>query len=395
MEFDYIVVGAGFAGSVVARKLAEHEKKILLIEQRNHIGGNSYDYYNEYGIIVHRYGPHIFHTNYENVYNFLSRFTDWIPYQHKVLAYVDGKKIPIPFNLNSLYEVFPPQLAREIEEELTQCGWGRRIPILELKRYKNFEVLFVADYVYKKIFLNYTAKQWGVRPEDLTPEVCARVPVVVSRDNRYFQDKYQGIPKRGYTKIFERMLEHPKIKLLLNTDYKEIVKVDLATGRIQLLGSDFSGKLIYTGPIDYFFDYRYGKLPYRSIDFKFETFVPLKPVKGDQNNPFYQEVAVVNYPNDYEFTRITEFKHFQEHPSPYTTILKEYPEDYIPGRNVPCYPILQETTLQLYKRYEIDTKKLRNTVFLGRLAEYRYYNMDEVIKRALETAEMLLKMNSF
>ncbi|CUT00853.1 UDP-galactopyranose mutase [Candidatus Chrysopegis kryptomonas] len=368
MKFDYLIVGAGFSGCILAERIATNlGKKVLIVERRNHIAGNAYDYYDENGILVHKYGPHIFHTNSKKVWDYLSRFTEWNIYYHKVLAVVDGKKIPVPFNLNSLYLIFPQKYAEKLEKQLIETfGYGVKIPILKLKEATSGELKFLADFIYEKVFLNYTTKQWGYKPEELDGSVTARVPVYISRDDRYFQDIYQGIPKLGYTKMFEKMINHPNIHILLNTDYREIIE-DVKFN-----------KLIYTGPVDYFFDYIYGELPYRSLRFEFKT----------MKLEYFQEVAQINYPNDYDFTRITEFKHMTGQKGDLTTIAYEFPESYIIGKNEPYYPIPKEENLEIYKKYLKEISKLNGIVyFVGRLAEYRYYNMDQIVARALNVFE--------
>jgi UDP-galactopyranose mutase len=377
--FNYIVVGSGFTGAVIAERIANKlNQKVLIIEKRNHIGGNCYDYKDENNIIVHKYGPHIFHTDYKEVFDYLSNFTDWGNYQHRVLAFVDGKKVPLPFNLNSIYEVFSQELAKRLEVKLIErYGYRAKIPILELLKDEDQDLKFLANYVYEKIYRNYTMKQWGLKPEEIDPQVTARVPVYISRDNRYFTDKYQGVPKDGYTKIFERMLSHPNIKIMLNTDFKEVISIDFESKKIYFFGQEFKRKLIFTGMIDELFNFKYGVLPYRSLDFKFE--------KIEQE--YYQEAPVINYPNDYEFTRITEFKHIHPVKSDKTTILKEYPKAYNSNTDIPCYPLLKKESEELYYRYKEEVKKFENLILVGRLAEYRYYDMDDAIKRALEVFE--------
>jgi UDP-galactopyranose mutase len=377
--FEFIIVGSGFAGSVMAERIANVlNQKVLIIEKRNHIGGNCYDYRDENNIIVHKYGPHLFHTDYKEVFDYLSNFTDWHIYHHKVLAFVDGKKVPLPFNLNSIYEVFPQELAKRLEVKLIEkYGYGTKIPILELLKEEDQDLKFLANYVYEKIYKNYTMKQWGLKPEEISPQVTARVPIYVSRDNRYFTDKYQGVPKDGYTKIFERMLSHPNIKIMLNTDFKEVISIDIENKKIYFLGQEFKGKLIFTGMIDELFNFKYGFLPYRSLDLRFEII----------EQEYYQEAPVINYPNDYDFTRITEFKHIHPVKSDKTTILKEYPKAYQPNVDIPYYPVFTKENQELYNKYKEEADKFENLVLVGRLAEYRYYDMDDVVKRALEVFE--------
>jgi len=365
LKISYLIVGSGLAGSVLAERIANVLKKeVLILEKRNHVGGNVYDFKDENGILIHKYGPHAFHTNNKRVWDYLSQFTEWYPYFHKVLAVIDGIKVPLPFNLNSIYKVFPLKLAGELEEKLTsKYGYNKKIPILELKKEEDPSLKFLAQYIYEKVFLGYTLKQWGVSPDKIDPSVTARVPVYISRDDRYFQDKYQGIPKDGYTKMIERMLDHPKIKIELETDFfkvKDKIKYDF---------------LIYTGPIDEFFEFKYSKLPYRSLYFSFENY----PVET------FQEVAQVNYPENYDFTRITEFKHFLPfRKSHNTTIAFEYPCEYTPKENEPYYPVPNEENKTIYNKYKRLVQSLSNTVFIGRLAEYKYYNMDQIVARALE-----------
>ena len=381
--FNYLIIGSGFAGSVIAERIANIlNRKVLVIEKRNHIGGNCYDYKDENNILVHKYGPHLFHTDSKDVFDYLSNFTEWHIYQHKVLAFIDGKKVPIPFNLNTLYEVFPKSLAEKLESKLTtKFQYNSKVPILDLLKEEDTDLNFLANYVYDKLFKNYTAKQWGLKPEDIDPQVTARVPICISRDNRYFTDKYQAVPKEGYTKIFERMLNHPNIKIMLNTDFKEIIDIDYEKKKIFFLGQEFKGKLIFTGRIDELFNFKYGYLPYRSLDLKFETI--------DQE--YYQEAPVINYPNDYDFTRITEFKYINPTKSDRTTILKEYPKTYQPNIDIPCYPVFTKENHELYNMYKEDAEKINDLILIGRLADYRYYDMDDVIKRALEAFEKMLK----
>lgn len=373
--FDYIVIGSGLAGSVIAERIANVlNKKVLIIEKRTHIGGNCYDFKNQENITIHKYGPHLFHTDNEQVLEYLSQFTKWNKYQHKVLAFIDGKKVPIPFNLNSIKMLFPELLAKKLEKKLiSKFNYGEKIPILELMESDDSDLKFLADFIYEKVFLNYTIKQWGVTPEEIDPEVTGRVPVSFSSDNKYFNDKFQFIPSHSYSKMFESLIENPNIKLLLNTDYNEVIKMNFETHQISFLGKEFKGKLIFTGRIDEFFEYKFGKLPYRTLDLKFETI----------DKPYFQESTVVNYPNDYSFTRISEFKHLYNIKSVKTTILKEYPREF-EERDIPYYPYFTKSAKEIYNKYLEYSKKFENVTFIGRLAEYKYYDMDDVVKRALE-----------
>ena len=379
--FDAVIIGAGFAGAVLAERLAtQQNKKILLVEKRQHIGGNCYDYRDKNGIIVHKYGPHLFHSNSRQVWDYLSKFTEWDIYQHHVLACIDGKPVPIPFNLNTLYEVFPASMASRLENKLLEnYEYNSKVPILQLKQSEDKDLQFLADFVYKKIFVHYTMKQWDMKPEDIDGAVTARVPVFIGRDNRYFNDEYQGVPKNGYTEIFNNMLNHPNIKLMMNTSAKEIM--EFSEGKIKLMGMPFAGKVIYTGLLDDLFDYKFGELPYRSVDMRFETIS-----KRD-----YQEATTVNYPNNYEFTRITEFKKIHYADTSNTTILKEFPQRYVRGENTPDYPIFTEENQAMYGRYVEEAKKYSQLLLVGRLAEYRYYDMDDIVERALSVYDDLVK----
>lgn len=368
MKFDWVIVGVGFSGCVLAERIASQlGQRVLLIERRDHIGGNAYDYYNEHGILVHKYGPHIFHTKSKKVWDYLSQFTEWRHYFHHVLGVIEGKKVPIPFNINSLYALFPPRYAERLEEKLLEnFGFGVKVPILKLRESANGELEFLANYIYDNVFLRYTTKQWNLKPEELDRGVTGRVPVYISRDNRYFQDPYQAMPKYGYTEMFRRMLSHSNIKVLLNADYREVIN-DIKFDR-----------MVYTGPVDTFFDYIHGELPYRSLRFHFETL--------DQEN--YQEVGTVNYPNEYDITRITEQKYLSGQTSPKTTLVMEYPQAYVPGVNDPYYPIPREDNRQRYDLYLKEAEKLNGSViFVGRLAEYKYYDMDQAALRALSVFE--------
>ena len=294
-------------------------------------------------------------------------------YFHKVKAVIDGKPVPIPFNLNTLHEVFPTSLADKLEAALlNNFEYGKKVPILELKKSADSDLQFLADFVCEKIFLHYTEKQWGLSPEKISGAVTARVPISISRDDRYFGDRFQAMPKFGYTKLVKKMLAHKNIKLLLNTDFHEVM--ELRGEQIYLFRKKFKGRLIYTGQLDELFDKKFGELPYRSIDMKFETI--------DAEN--FQEAPVVNYPNNYDFTRITEFKQIHPTNSPRTTILKEFPQEYVAGTNEPYYPIFTDEARAAYEKYFAELSKFKNITAIGRLAEYRYFDIDDVVKRALE-----------
>lgn len=384
--YNSIIIGAGIAGAVAARQLAETGgQRVLVLEQRDHIGGNCYDKTDEFGVLIHEYGPHIFHTNDEGVYEYLSRFTDWYMYPqgHQVVASVNDELIPIPFNLNTLHMVYGDEKAKELERKLTDCyGEGSRVPIMELKKSDDEDIQQIAQYVYENVFLRYTMKQWGQTPEEISPEVTGRVPVLISYDNRYFQDKYQGVPKDGFTPMFEKLLAHENIEVQLGVNAKE----RLAIGKEGVLfdGEPFSGNVIFTGALDELFDCRFGRLPYRSLRFDFEHL--------DQQD-FQQGHSVVNYTVSEDFTRITEFQYLTGQTGcDGTTIVREYPFSYsgAPGE-IPYYAILDADNEALYEKYRGLTAKLPDFYLLGRLAEYKYYNMDAMVRKALDLAERIVE----
>jgi len=381
--YDCLVIGCGFAGAAAARELAERTgRKVLIIDKRSHVGGNAYDFLNDDGILVHKYGPHIFHTNNSRVFEFLSRFTKWRDYSHEVLANVYGELLPVPFNLNSLHKVFDKNKAASLEEKLLSVyGADRRVTISELLASHDGEIHELAEYVYRNIFLHYTQKQWGITPEEIDPSVTARVPVLISYDNRYFQDRYQGIPAEGYTPLFERMLDHPGIELRLGVNSSEVLRLD--GDKSFLENKPFEGEIIYTGAVDELFGCRYGRLPYRTLDFVFET----------HDKTFYQPKGTVNYTVDRPYTRITEFKHLtgQEVPGR-TTIMKEYPRSYTGSEEeTPYYAILNPENSLLYEKYKQLTESFTKLYLLGRLAEYKYYNMDAIVEGALALADAITK----
>ena len=353
--FDYMIVGAGYAGSILAERLARGcGKQVLLVDRRPHIGGNAYDHYNDDGILVHKYGPHIFHTNSQEVFDYLSRFTPWRQYQHRVLACVDGQLVPIPINLDTINQLYGLNLSSFQMDEFLAGRAEKREPV---RTSEDVVVNKVGRELYEKFFRGYTRKQWGLDPSELDAQVTARVPTRTNRDARYFTDAYQAMPLHGFTRMFQSMLDHPNIKVMLGTDYREIK--DLVPYR----------ELIYTGPIDEYFDFAYGRLPYRCLEFKHET----------RNQQFLQPVAVINYPNDYAYTRVTEFKHLTGQDHPKTSIVYEFPK----AEGDPYYPIPRAENAELYKKYQALAEAAEGVHFVGRLATYRYYNMDQVAAQAL------------
>jgi UDP-galactopyranose mutase len=471
MKFNSIIIGAGLAGICAAERLArEKSERVLVIEQRGHIGGNCHDGYDSHGILVQTYGPHIFHTDSTAVWEYLSRFTEWHPYRHRVVGRVDGRTVPIPFNLTTLHALLPGADAVRIEHKLVKVyGPGGKVPVLELSRSTDRELRGLAELVLEKIFISYSRKQWGLEVGQLDPEVMGRVPVVVSRDDGYFPDRYQGLPAQGYTAMFEKMLGNPLIDVLLDTPMHELVRCDPGSGTVLFRGKPFRGRLVVTGMIDAFFGFPFGELPYRALRFEAER------LEMDR----FQENAVVNYPNEHEFTRITEFKHMTGQVHPRTTVMREFPSDYrrgelphhrraasgegregrgestihespnsestnqrmtipritndespnnespgstnqrmtiprmttnespnneSPGSTnqrmtisrmtnnespnnesgaVPCYPILREESKGAAARYRELLDTMPHVLAVGRLAEFRYYDMDDLVERVL------------
>lgn len=381
-SFDCLIIGAGYAGAVAARELAERGgRRVLVLERRDHIGGNAYDCPDRAGILIHQYGPHIFHTDRKRVWDWLSRFTGWRNYQHRVVASVRGQYLPVPFNLDSLHMAFPGERGDRLERKLLAAyGAGARVTILELRQNTDPELAEVADYVYENVFVHYTMKQWGQTPEEIDPATTARVPVLLSRDDRYFQDPYQGMPAQGYTPMFRRILDHPNITVELGVDARE--RLHLENGGVRLDGRSFAGTVIYTGPVDELFGLRYGRLPYRTLDFGFET------LDVDQ----FQPRATVNYTVSEPYTRITEFKQLTGQVLPgTTTIMKEYSRAYTGAEGeIPYYSIINPENNALYARYKALADGCANLHLLGRLAEYKYYNMDAIADRALTLCDGLL-----
>jgi len=360
--FDYIVVGAGYAGSVLAERLASQlDKRVLVVDRRRHIAGNAYDYYDDAGILVHKYGPHIFHANAARIITYLSQFTEWRPYQHRTLALVDGRHVPIPINLDTVNLLYGTSYnAFEVGAFFASVAEPREQVVTS----EDAVVSKVGRDLYEKLFRGYTRKQWGMDASELDSSVAARIPFRTNRDDRYFTDTYQVMPLHGYTRMFEKMLAHPNISVMLNTDYREIK--DVIPHR----------ELIYTGPIDEFFDFRYGKLPYRSLEFDFVT----HPVE------VFQPSAIVNYPNDYEYTRVTEFKYLTGQQHHRTTVAYEYPR----AEGDPFYPVPRPENHALYKQYKELADLTEGVRFVGRLATYKYYNMDQVVGQALSTFNRMI-----
>lgn len=359
--FDYLIVGAGFAGSVLAERLASQlNAKVLLCDKRPHIGGNAYDHYDDDGLLIHKYGPHIFHTGSARIFDYLSQFTRFRPYEHRVLASVDEKLVPFPINVDTVNRLY----GLSLDAEQTAAFFARVAePIKHARTSEDAVVGKIGRDLYCKFFRNYTRKQWGLDPSELDASVAARVPARSNHDDRYFTDAYQAMPAYGYTRMFENMLDHRNISIVLNTDYRE------------LAAEVKCRKMIYTGPIDTFFDCRYGKLPYRSIDFKFETHAV----------PRFQPAAVVNYPNEHAYTRITEFKYLTGQSHHKTSIVYEFPT----GEGDPYYPVPRKENAELYQRYKALADATPNVHFVGRLATYRYYNMDQVVGQSLSLFDQI------
>jgi UDP-galactopyranose mutase len=358
--FDYLIVGAGFSGSVLAERLASSGCRVLLTDRRPHIGGNAYDHYDDQGLLVHKYGPHIFHTNSERIYRYLSRFTAWRGYEHRVLAFVDGKHLPFPINVDTVNQLYGLKLdGAGLEAYLAQVAE----PLEKVRSFEDAVVSKIGRELFQKFVANYTRKQWGIEPSQLDAAVAARIPARFNHDDRYFTDKYQVMPLHGYTRMFENMLASPNITLLLQADYRDVVR-------------EVSYKnLIYTGPIDEYFEGCYGKLPYRSLRFEFAT----------ENKACFQPGPVVNFPNEHAYTRITEFKYLtgQEHKK--TSLVYEFPTD----EGDPYYPIPRAENAELYQKYKKLADATPNVHFVGRLGTYKYYNMDQCVGQALATFDRI------
>ena len=358
--FDCLIVGGGFAGSVCAERLASSGRRVLLCDKRNHVGGNAYDHYDDAGVLVHKYGPHIFHTASARIFEYLSRFTGWRAYEHRVLASVDGQLVPFPINIDTVNRVY----RLDLDESSIAAFYESRAERHGHPRTSEDAVVGkVGRDLYEKFFRNYTRKQWGLDPSSLDAAVAARVPARTNRDDRYFTDDYQAMPRHGYTRMFERMLDHPNITVALHVDYRDLV------------GEVSFREMIYTGPIDAFFDQRFGPLPYRSLEFAFET----------HDREVYQPGAVINYPNEHPYTRVTEFKYLTGQRHPMTTVVKEFPR----AEGDPYYPIPRPENAELYRRYKVLADATPSVHFVGRLATYKYYNMDQVVGQALSLVDAL------
>lgn len=367
-----LVVGAGFTGAVIAERIASQlGERVVLIDKRDHIAGNAYDCFDQHDVMVHRYGPHIFHTNASRIVEYLSHFTEWRPYEHKVLGLVNDAWIPLPFNLTSIENLFGETEGKRLNSILLEeYGSEVKIPILNMRKSSSSDVRNIADVIYEKVFYHYTVKQWGVEPEDLDPSVSARVPIHLSRDDRYFQDRFQAMPTAGYTAMFQNILSHPLIEQRCGLSFQD------------LDGTESFDRVVFTGPIDEFFDYAHGALPYRSIRFEMRNTRSPDPL---------QRAATENYPTpaaQHAFTRSTEFRLLTGQSGiESSTQAFEYPETYQPGKNEPYYPIPREQNQVIFRKYATDAKKLRTVHFAGRLADYSYYNMDQAVGRALTCFE--------
>jgi UDP-galactopyranose mutase len=358
--FDYLIVGAGFSGSVMAERLASAGFRVCVSDRRAHVGGNAHDHFDDHGVLVHKYGPHIFHTNSTRIFRYLSRFTDWRPYEHRVVAHVDGRELPFPINIDTVNALYGMSLTKS---DIAEFYARQAVPIASVRSFEDAVVSQIGRGLYETFIRNYTRKQWGLDPAEIDASVAARIPARTDHDDRYFTDRYQAMPLHGYTRLFQRMLAHKNITLLLQADYRDL-RHTLAARSV-----------IYTGPIDEYFEHYYGPLPYRSLHFEFQT------VAAER----VQSVAVVNHPNQHAYTRVTEFKHLtgQEHAK--TTLVYEYPC----AEGDPYYPIPRAENMQLYQKYKALADAIPNVHFLGRLGSYKYYNMDQCVGQALAMFERL------
>lgn len=383
MKKEVIVVGSGFAGSISAREFAEHDYKVLVLEKRGNIAGNMYDYYDENGILVHKYGPHTLYLEDDAIFEYLQKFSEFVPYTHTVNAEIDGKEVPLPFNLNSIDILFPKNKAENLKKILIETyGMEVKIPILELRKSKQKEILELADYIYEKVFVDYTVKMWGFSPDQIDPNITARIPLHISYDNRHFTQKIQVMPKHGYTKMFENMLNHKNITIKLNANALDVI--DIKDNQITYHGKPYNGILVFTGQIEELFKLKYGELPYRSLYFEQTTF----------NVDRIQKSAVLNWPDKRPATRRTENKVISCQPNTpgITSTTTEYPGKYDRKDkkfNEPYYPLPEEECKKIYEKYAKDAANIKNLILVGRLAEYKYGNMENAIKNTFE------KLNKF
>lgn len=386
-EYDIVVIGAGFAGATIANKMANYGKKVLIIDKRDHVGGNMYECYSNNGVRIHLYGPHIFHTNSEKVFNYLKNFSEFDKYEHKVIGNIDGKLVPIPFNYKSLEILFDLEKANIIKEKLNKkYGEGSKVSIYNLINDEDEVIRKFGNYVYDKVFAQYTAKQWEMPIDKIDNSVINRVPVVLGYDDRYFNDTIQYMPEEGFSVLIQNMLNHDNIDIKVNTNSSEIIKLDFNNNKLYLFDKEFLGKVFFTGAVDELLNYKYGALPYRSLNLVFEEY----------DEDYYQSNSVINYNTSEEYTRITEFKYLtNQRLNGRTTILKEYPlrYDHLSTKSDPYYPINNKENIELYDKYKKDIEKFSNIYLCGRLAEYKYYNMDAVVESVLNLFEELKEGN--
>lgn len=384
--YDVIVVGAGYAGCIAARRFAEEKNcKVLVLDKKEHVGGTIYDYVNKDGILMHRYGPHISVMKEKRAYEFLSRFTEWIPYHHYVHAMIDGIEVPLPINFTSIDLLFPLEKAIRLKDLLTEnYGFGSSVTVLDMLQNKEKDIHDFAEYIYEKVFLHYTMKMWGLKPDEIDPAVTARIPIRLSYDDRHFQHPFQVMPKDGFTKLIENMLDHPNIKVELNQNACDRITLDEENKKVYFDGSLFEGKLVYTGAVDELFHYEYGELPYRSLYFENITY----------NKDYIQDSAVQNWPDDRPATRRTEMKRLtQQKKENVTSVIIEYPGAYKRGDSKfgePLYPISHPDCQAMYEKYKNRANQFSNIILTGRLADYRYYNMEATVMRSLEVMDQFI-----
>lgn len=368
--YDWLIVGAGLSGAVVAERLAKlGDKRVLVIDQRDHVGGNAFDFVHDSGIAVHRYGPHIFHTNAAAIFDYLSEFTEWTPYEHRVRALVDGRLVPVPFNFTSIDILFEPDVSEKYKEALLAAyRYGDRVPISKLMTSKSDLIQKLALFIFDNVFVKYTRKQWAMEPAELLPSVMARVPINISYDDRYFADRFQGLPKKGYTSLVNNILRDPRIDLQLMCSFSEIER-------------GIYKRIYFSGEIDEYFNCCFGELPYRSLNLVLDVYQQSR----------HQVVAQINYPNDGKFTRITEMAHMFGQVIDKTVVVTEYPIAHNRGRTTPYYPVPTKTNMELYNAYlSLAQREAPEVIFGGRLGSYQYINMDQAVGAALSVAKRIL-----